>query len=1331
MGGFEGPAQSSGFFPNGLLPNEVASVTRELEPERWALAETRTAELISCIQPNQPSEERRNAVASYVQRLIAKCFSCQVFTFGSVPLKTYLPDGDIDLTAFSQNQNLKDNWANEVRDILEHEEKSENAEFRVKEVQYIQAEVKIIKCLVENIVVDISFNQLGGLCTLCFLEEVDRLIDQNHLFKRSIILIKAWCYYESRILGAHHGLISTYALETLVLYIFHVFNSSFAGPLEVLYRFLEFFSKFDWENYCISLWGPVPISSLPDMTAYPPRKDGGELLLSKLFLDACGAVYAVYPVRQENQEQAFISKYFNVIDPLRTNNNLGRSVSKGNFFRIRSAFAFGAQRLARLLDCPKEDLLAELNQFFLNTWERHGKGHRPDAPSLNHFGLQPINSNHTNGNETLRNHSSSRKTREDAETQTTHAGHAFAGVSSHHGNYSLKQASRAIDMAPVSHISSQKTPANVSTPKVSHQSSQTHQSLKSTSSNENIQNEKGRGSKTENLGNEAHARYRFARTHSSPELKDTLIDIQPRGRNSRVLDAGNGQIASARSDSRMKNLSPEVLENHSARFSNESSSKLSSSHQSIDCGFDSNTSVNSVNGDSGGAAMEDHHSFLSEKMQIHQEDQDRMNMMASHRGYGLGGQDQMSGNLTPGHHIFSMPPHMFIQKNLSGAIPMHVPFESQWALNMHYPQGVVPLPVAQYFPNMGMTSSKEERDEVVNESAEPIEDDIDHGFWSKQGANAVRYDHRNSSAAQLQDDAQQFHSVESNHIHPPRISSTATGRLPSRDRGLTSEDRDPIQENYGGKAHYQRTRYADAYSSSSFRYAPASQASSSGSKMSSEDSWDGSPLKTSKSTRSRRGKISSSSAEPSVSDGIGMNGWQYEKESVDLMSSQADNENREWIPLSTVGSKMTETVVSADASSHVRTHKMPGYELASGSGPNSMLPVAPVLVGSESQQRPHDNHGALSYAFYPTGPPVPFLAMLPVYNLPNEKETSSVQRNKSNRDEDDNFHYNQSGHNFDVTESLDQSEIMDSTSMKNSSFLGPAEQRRADILNGDFASHWQNLQYGRFCQTAQHNGQLIHPPSVVPPMYLPGHFPWDSPVRPAANMNIVSQLMNNGPHLVPVPPLSNASSMPTGIRQHYTEEFPRYRGGTGTYLPNPIAVRDRQPSNVRNHRGNFGNDRKDHYGDREGNWNNSKPRFGNRSQYNQAERSSMRIERSAANNRRSDRPWNSKQDSFPQYYSRNSSLNVSNSTNRNSPGMAYGMYPLPVVNANGVSPSGASVPSVVMFYPYDHNIGYGSSSEHLEFGSFGSVHVPSRPINEQQDIRGDSDFSSPDQPSSP
>jgi hypothetical protein len=65
--------------------------------------------------------------------------------------------------------------------------------------------------------------------------------------------------------------------------------------------------------------------------AEPPRIDSGELLLNKSFLDTCSSAYGVVPHTQENHSQPFISKHFNVIDPLRTNNNLGRSVSKGNY----------------------------------------------------------------------------------------------------------------------------------------------------------------------------------------------------------------------------------------------------------------------------------------------------------------------------------------------------------------------------------------------------------------------------------------------------------------------------------------------------------------------------------------------------------------------------------------------------------------------------------------------------------------------------------------------------------------------------------------------------------------------------------------------------------------------------------------------------------------------------------------------------------------------------------------------------------------------------------------------------------------------------------------
>ena len=82
----------------------------------------------------------------------------------------------------------------------------------------------------------------------------------------------------------------------------------------------------------ILLIGISLINVFEIFTAEPPRRDGGDLLLSKLFLEACSSVYAVFPGGHENQGQPFVSKYFNVIDPLRVNNNLGRSVSKGTNF---------------------------------------------------------------------------------------------------------------------------------------------------------------------------------------------------------------------------------------------------------------------------------------------------------------------------------------------------------------------------------------------------------------------------------------------------------------------------------------------------------------------------------------------------------------------------------------------------------------------------------------------------------------------------------------------------------------------------------------------------------------------------------------------------------------------------------------------------------------------------------------------------------------------------------------------------------------------------------------------------------------------------------------
>lgn len=50
-------------------------------------------------------------------------------------------------------------------------------------------------------------------------------------------------------------------------------------------------------------------------------------------------------------------------------------------------------------------------------------------------------------------------------------------------------------------------------------------------------------------------------------------------------------------------------------------------------------------------------------------------------------------------------------------------------------------------------------------------------------------------------------------------------------------------------------------------------------------------------------------------------------------------------------------------------------------------------------------------------------------------------------------------------------------------------------------------------------------------------------------MNPVTELH----HLVPVAPLHSVSVRPPRGFQHYVDDMPRYRSGTGTYLPNPVS----------------------------------------------------------------------------------------------------------------------------------------------------------------------------------
>ncbi|CAN6683742.1 unnamed protein product [Malus baccata var. baccata] len=112
---------------------------------------------------NSPSRLCQFGVTSIFMcmHLILTWIQAQISENRVVPLKTYLPDGDIDLIALGV-VNVEKALTNNICTVLEREYQNMATKFMVK----------LVKCLIQNIGVDISFTQFGGLCTLCFHVQV-------------------------------------------------------------------------------------------------------------------------------------------------------------------------------------------------------------------------------------------------------------------------------------------------------------------------------------------------------------------------------------------------------------------------------------------------------------------------------------------------------------------------------------------------------------------------------------------------------------------------------------------------------------------------------------------------------------------------------------------------------------------------------------------------------------------------------------------------------------------------------------------------------------------------------------------------------------------------------------------------------------------------------------------------------------------------------------------------------------------------------------------------------------------------------------------------------
>lgn len=168
------------------------------------ISENEIDQMIAKLLPRRESNSLRREVCHFLTKVINKFdYECKLIICGSTGACTYLPDGDLDVVLVSsqpldaqREQQILKKLLTTICDEMYSSDANfnpgdGNCGFSFRNVEFVNARTRLLNCTINNLSVDITMNQIGALASVLLLDEVDRLIGQDHLFKRSILLVKA------------------------------------------------------------------------------------------------------------------------------------------------------------------------------------------------------------------------------------------------------------------------------------------------------------------------------------------------------------------------------------------------------------------------------------------------------------------------------------------------------------------------------------------------------------------------------------------------------------------------------------------------------------------------------------------------------------------------------------------------------------------------------------------------------------------------------------------------------------------------------------------------------------------------------------------------------------------------------------------------------------------------------------------------------------------------------------------------------------------------------------------------------------------------------------
>lgn len=251
-----------------------------------------TNTVLTYMTPTVEQLKRRFQVEKYLAKLVRKSLGAQVYQMGLYSIRAFLPDDPVTLSIYLC-RGLENSWylrLNEKlcrmssslhaqRDATETPEDSssnvvsspsESQESLypspahiIKNVSFMEENCEHrLQCIIGNYTVDIRATQKVDLCFAAFIEEIDRAVGRDHLFKKSLILVRAWWTLEATTYSETLPALSTSAMCVMVCALFSRFHREIYHPIHALMLFLTEYATFDWTKYGLSVYGPVALSAL-------------------------------------------------------------------------------------------------------------------------------------------------------------------------------------------------------------------------------------------------------------------------------------------------------------------------------------------------------------------------------------------------------------------------------------------------------------------------------------------------------------------------------------------------------------------------------------------------------------------------------------------------------------------------------------------------------------------------------------------------------------------------------------------------------------------------------------------------------------------------------------------------------------------------------------------------------------------------------------------------------------------------------------------------------------------------------------------------------------